>query len=103
MPLHQRLPKFGFHSRVGKLTAKLRLGALAQLPAADDAEAVIDLSALKRAGLVARNIKRVRIYLSGAVPQRAFRLRGIAVSRGARQAIEAAGGTAEATVEPSSS
>ncbi len=101
MPLHQRLPKFGFQSRIGQLTVKLRLGALAQLPASDDAEEVVDLSALKRAGLVAHNAKRVRVYLSGPVPQRALRLHGIAASQGARKAIEAAGGAVVATAEPS--
>lgn len=99
MPLHQRLPKFGFHSRIGQLTVKLRLGALAYLPADISSAEVIDVDALKRAGLVARNCKRVRIYLSGEPPQQALRLRGIAVSRGARAAIESCGGAVDITAD----
>ena len=88
-PLHRRLPKFGFSSRISRTTAQLRLDALNKVP-----EEIIDLAVLKSAGLVRRDVKRVRVFLAGVI-QRAVRLQGITVTRGARAAIEAAGGTAE--------
>lgn len=86
LPLQRRLPKFGFSSRVGRLTAEVRT---AELNAVDGD--VISLDSLKKANLVARNIKRVKVMLSGDV-KRALTIEGVRVSKGARQAIEAAGG-----------
>lgn len=86
-PLHRRIPKFGFHSRVGRFVAQLRLDALNKVQ-----EETIDLSVLKSAGLVRRDMKRARVFLAGTL-ERAVHLQGIAVTKGARAAIEAAGGT----------
>lgn len=89
LPLQMRVPKFGFRSRVGLATGEVRLGELAKV--ADD---TIDLAALKAANVLPRNRKRARIMLSGAI-DRAVTVRGLAVTRGARAAIEAAGGKVE--------
>ena len=86
MPLQMRLPKFGFTSRVGRVTAEVRTSELNRV----DAE-VIDLDALCKAGVVQANIKRARVMLSGDVT-RALTVQGLRVSKGARAAIEAAGG-----------
>jgi large subunit ribosomal protein L15 len=86
MPLQRRVPKFGFRSRIALVTAEVRLGELARV----DAE-VIDLAALKAANLVAKGIERARIILSGTL-DRAVTIKGIALTKGARAAIEAAGG-----------
>lgn len=86
LPLQRRLPKFGFSSRVGRLTAEVRTSELNHV----DGE-VVTLESLKKANLVARNIKRAKVMLSGDVT-RALTVEGLRVSKGARQAIEAAGG-----------
>lgn len=89
MPMQRRLPKVGFSSRIGALTAEVRLAELAKV----DAE-VIDLAALKQANLVAHNMKRAKVMLSGTL-DKAVVLKGIAVTKGARGAIESAGGRIE--------
>ncbi len=89
MPLQRRLPKVGFRSRVGMVTDEIRLHELNGV----DAE-VIDLDALRKAGLINRNIQRVKVMLSGTI-DRPVTLKGIMVTKGARQAIEAAGGKVE--------
>lgn len=86
MPLQMRLPKFGFSSRVGRVTAEVRTGELNGI----DAE-VIDLAALRKAGVVRANIRRARIMLSGEVTK-AVTVQGLRVSKGAKAAIEAGGG-----------
>lgn len=86
LPLQMRIPKFGFRSRIGAVTAEVRLGELAKV----DGD-VADLDALKAANLVRRDAKRARIVLSGSI-DRAVTVRGLYVTRGARAAIEAAGG-----------
>lgn len=86
MPLQMRLPKFGFTSRVGRVTAEVRTGELNGI----DAE-VIDLAALRKAGVVQANIRRARVMLSGEVTK-AVTVQGLRVSKGAKAAIEAAGG-----------
>jgi large subunit ribosomal protein L15 len=97
LPLQRRLPKFGFSSRVGRSTAEVRTSELNAIEAD-----VIDVAALQKANIVAKNIKRVKVMLSGDVTK-AVNLNGLRVSKGAREAIEAAGGTiVEAeVVEPS--
>jgi len=97
MPLQRRIPKFGFTSRIGRLTAHVRSAELRLLP--EDTETV-DLETLKGAGLVRRNMKRARIFQSGPV-DRAYVVRGIAVTSGARQVIEQAGGRIETSGNPS--
>ena len=87
MPLQRRLPKFGFASRSAAFNAEVRLDALARL----DAEA-IDMDALKAARLVHRRAQRVKIIASGSL-DKAIAVKGLAVTRGARAAIEAAGGS----------
>ena len=89
LPLQMRIPKFGFRSRIGAVTAEVRLGELAKV----DGDR-IDLDALKAANLVRRDAKRARIMLSGGI-DRAVTVTGLHVTRGARAAIEAAGGTVE--------
>ena len=89
MPLQRRIPKFGFRSRIGLVSAEVRLGELAKV----DGD-VVDLAALRGAGLIQRNMKRARIFLSGTI-DRAVTVRGIGVSKGARAAIEGAGGVIE--------
>ncbi len=88
MPLQKRLPKIGFSSRVSIVTDEVRLNELNRF---DD---VIDLDALKKANLVTKNIKRVKVFASGEITK-AVTLKGIAVTKGARAAIEAAGGKIE--------
>ena len=91
LPLQMRVPKFGFRSRVGSVTAQVRLGELAKLEGE-----VVDLNALKAANLVRRDMKRARIMLSGAI-DRPLSVRGadIHVTKGAAGAIVAAGGKVE--------
>ncbi len=89
MPLQKRLPKYGFTSRVSRTTAQVRLGELNRVNAE-----VIDLDALKAADLVKDDVARVRVFLSGELA-RAVTVKGLAVTRGAREAIEQAGGKVE--------
>ena len=89
MPLQRRLPKVGFTSRISFKTAEVRLSELAKV----DGE-VIDLLSLKAANVIGQHILRAKIMVSGAV-ERAVTVKGIAVSKGARAAIEAAGGKVE--------
>lgn len=89
MPLQKRLPKYGFTSRVGFVSAEIRLGELSKV----DAD-IIDLAALKDADLVSQNTKFVKVFLSGELTK-AVALKGIKVTKGAKAAIEAAGGKIE--------
>ncbi len=89
MPLQRRLPKVGFSSRVGRVSTELRLHELALV----DAD-TIDLDVLKSANLITKNILNVKVMLSGTI-DKAVTLKGIKVSKGAREAIEAAGGKVE--------
>ena len=89
MPLQRRLPKVGFSSRMASSSAELRLHELA-LPSAD----VIDMDVLKKAHLVPAKVSKVKVILSGTL-DKAVKLKGLAVTKGARVAIEAAGGSIE--------
>ena len=89
MPLQRRLPKVGFSSRKSRFVDELRLHELG-IVSAD----VIDLDALKEANLVSRSVKRVKVIDSGSI-DKAVKLKGIGVTKGARAAIEAAGGSIE--------
>jgi large subunit ribosomal protein L15 len=89
MPLQRRLPKIGFVSRVSLTSAEIRLSELAKVEGD-----VIDLDSLKAAGLVAKSMKRAKIFASGKVG-RAFNIKGVGVTKGAKAAIEAAGGSVE--------
>jgi large subunit ribosomal protein L15 len=89
MPLQRRLPKVGFNSRKSLTSAEVRLDTLANIEAD-----VIDLLTLKAAGAVAENTKSVKVINSGDIST-AVNLKGIAVTAGAKKAIEAAGGKIE--------
>jgi large subunit ribosomal protein L15 len=89
MPLKQRVPTFGFTSRKSLVRAEVRLQALTLIKGD-----VVDIHALKDAGLITRNIVAVKVMLSGEIT-RPITLRGIAVTKGAQAAIEAAGGKIE--------
>ena len=90
MPIQRRMPKVGFRSAMAATRAEVRLDELAKVTAA-----VIDLEALKAADIVPVTAERAKVVLSGKL-EKAVTLKGIAVTRGARQAIEAAGGKIEA-------
>ncbi len=89
MPLQRRLPKVGFRSRKARLTAELRLHELA-IPGTE----VIDMEVLKKANLVPAFVAKVKVIKSGTI-DKAVTLKGIAVTKGAREAIEKAGGSVE--------
>ena len=89
MPLQRRLPKVGFRSRMAKYTAELRLHELV-IPKDD----VIDLDCLKKLNLVPAHVTKVKVIKSGEL-QKAVKHKGIAVTKGARAAIEAVGGSIE--------
>lgn len=86
MPLQKRLPKFGFSSRISRVSAQIRLAELNGV----DAE-VIDLEALRAAGLVNSTIRRAKVFLSGELTK-PVKIQGLAITAGARAALEAAGG-----------
>jgi large subunit ribosomal protein L15 len=90
MPLQRRVPKFGFTSRKSRFAAELRLH---ELPKAG--VEVVDLPALVAAGLVPAQTRRVKVIASGELKQ-AVTVKGLAVTAGARKAIESAGGKVEA-------
>jgi large subunit ribosomal protein L15 len=94
MPLQRRLPKRGFNSHLRDDTAEVRLSDLQKL-AAD----VIDLATLKSAGVVAQPVLRAKVILTGEI-KRKVQLKGLFVSKGARAAIEAAGGNVEVPAQP---
>ncbi len=89
MPLQRRLPKVGFRSRLAMVTAEVRLNELNDV----DAD-VIDLLALQNANVISKSIKRAKVMLSGTI-DKAVTLKGIRVTKGAREAITAAGGKVE--------
>jgi large subunit ribosomal protein L15 len=89
MPLQRRVPKVGFRSRMAKYTAELRLHEL-ELPAAD----VIDIDVLKKDNLVPSFVTKVKVIKSGEI-KKAVKLKGLAVTKGARAEIEKAGGSIE--------
>ena len=88
-PLQRRLPKFGFTSRIARYSAEIRLNELAVVTAE-----VIDLAALKDANIITDSIKAAKVVLSGEITK-AVTLKGIKVTKGAKAAIEAAGGKVE--------
>ena len=86
MPMYMRLPKIGFHSKMAKDIAEVMLYKLESLPAGE-----IDFAALRAAKLVPSTAKRAKVVAKGEVTK-AFTLKGIAATAGAKAAIEAAGG-----------
>ena len=89
MPLQRRLPKRGFVSPTTGNTAEVQLSALNKLPVD-----VIDIMVLKQAGIVSRTVLAAKIILTGKI-SRAIKLQGILVTKGAKAAIEVAGGSVE--------
>ena len=89
MPLQRRLPKVGFRSRKGAVTGEVRLDELAKVTAE-----VVDMEALYQADVLPRTVKRAKVILSGKI-EKAVTLSGVGATKGARAAIEAAGGKVE--------
>jgi len=89
MSLQRRLPKVGFASRKARYMAEIRLPELIKVEGD-----VVDLLALKTANIVGHQIKRAKVILSGELTK-AVTVRGLGVTKGARAAIEAAGGKVE--------
>ena len=89
MPLQRRLPKTGFRSAMKATRAEIRLSELQTLLAE-----VIDLQALIEAGVVPAQTERAKVIRSGEI-KKAVRLKGVAATKGAKAAIEAAGGKIE--------
>ena len=90
MPLQRRLPKFGFASRSARYVSEVRLGDLVRVDAG-----IIDLAALKAAKLVAGQVRRAKVIATGTL-DKPLKLKGLAVTKGARAIIEAQGGKIEA-------
>ena len=90
MPLQKRLPKYGFSSRISSVWSEIRLSELNKVDGK-----VISLETLRSANLIKQNIKHVKIFLSGELTQ-PVTVKGLSVTKGARTAIEAAGGHIEA-------
>lgn len=89
MPLQRRLPKVGFRSKLKANTAEIRLYQLERLK-----DTQVDIEALRNAALIDPRAKKVRVVKKGDIT-RAYKLKGIAATAGAKAAIEAAGGTLE--------
>lgn len=89
MPLQRRLPKVGFTSRKAKFMAEIRLPELTKVEGD-----VVDLLALKAANIIGHQIKGAKVILSGEITK-AVTVKGLGVTKGARAAIEAAGGKVE--------
>jgi large subunit ribosomal protein L15 len=89
MPLYRRIPKFGFTSRKSLCREDIRLGELNQIEGD-----TVDFLMLQTAGLIRFDTRHVKIFLSGEI-KKAVNVKGIAVSKGAKEAIIAAGGTVE--------
>ena len=88
-PLQMRLPKFGFNSAKARITAEVTLSEVASVEAD-----VVDVQALIDADLLKGTMKRAKVILSGKI-EKAVNLKGIRATKGARAAIEAAGGSIE--------
>ena len=87
MPMHRRLPKRGFKSPSAGLTGEVRLSDLQRIDAAE-----IDLLTLKQAGVVSQLARFAKVILSGELSKKVV-LKGIGATKGARAAIESAGGS----------
>lgn len=89
MPLQRRLPKRGFRSAVNTHRAEIRLNELCKVEGD-----IVDLASLQKAGVIGLHITHAKAILSGKI-DRSVTLRGIAVTKGARETIEKAGGKVE--------
>ena len=90
MPIQRRMPKVGFRSEMKRSRAEVRLDELAKVEGT-----LVDLAALLKAKVVPAGTERAKVVLSGEI-KKAVTLKGVAVTKGARAAIEAAGGKIEA-------
>ena len=90
MPIQRRMPKVGFRSDIKRTRAEVRLHELEKI-----AGGVVDLAALIKADVVPEGTERAKVVLSGEI-KKAVTLKGVAATKGARAAIEAAGGSIEA-------
>ena len=88
-PLQMRLPKFGFNSTKARFMDQVTLSELENMKVE-----TIDLQALKDANILKGSIKRAKVILSGSI-KKSVTLRGLGATKGAREAIEAAGGKVE--------
>jgi len=89
MPLQKRLPKYGFTSRLAMVTAEISLSELNKVEGE-----IVDIDSLRAAGLITSGILRAKVFASGEVTK-AVTLKGVGATKGARAAIEAAGGKVE--------
>lgn len=89
MPLQRRLPKVGFRSKLARTTAEVRLNEVAKVEGD-----VVDMAALHAADILPASMTRAKVILSGEI-NRAVTVKGIRCTKGARAAIEAAGGKVE--------
>lgn len=89
MPIQRRLPKRGFNSLTLGATAEVRLHELGKI-----SEGVVDLAALKKANIVPAQALRAKVFLSGKL-DKAVTLRGLTITKGAREAVVKAGGKIE--------
>lgn len=89
MPIYRRLPKFGFTSQLALTTAEVRLSELNKIEGNE-----VTLETLKAANIIRGDMKRARIILSGKI-ERALTFKGVKVTKGAKEAIVAAGGSVE--------
>ena len=89
MPLQKRLPKYGFTSRISRVTAEVRLAEMNKIEGD-----VVDIQSLRAAGLINNNITRAKVFLSGELTK-PVTVKGLRVTKGAQAAIEAAGGKVE--------
>jgi large subunit ribosomal protein L15 len=94
MPLHRRLPTRGFTSMTRDATAEVRLSELERMSASE-----IDLAALKAEGVVSRQAQAAKVILSGKLARKVT-LKGVRATKGARAAIESAGGKVEDAPAP---
>lgn len=92
MPLQRRLPKRGFISMTRNDIVQVRLSEIAAMPVD-----TIDLAALQQAGVVSHKALGAKVFLSGSIDKK-VKLVGLGVTKGAKAAIEAAGGSIETAV-----
>jgi large subunit ribosomal protein L15 len=90
MPIQRRMPKVGFRSKLSRTRAEVMLSELAKVEGT-----VVDLDALKKAGVIPMFAEKAKVVLSGKI-DKAVTLKGVAATKGAKAAIEAAGGKLEA-------
>ncbi|MBQ0712084.1 MAG: 50S ribosomal protein L15 [Porticoccus sp.] len=89
MPLQKRLPKYGFTSRISRVTAEIRLSELNKVEGD-----IVSVESLRSAGLINNNITRAKVFLSGDL-KKAVTVKGLRITKGALAAVEAAGGKVE--------